>query len=498
MSKITDIFHNKKDFNNSTNTTLGISSFFIIFFHIPFIFISLNSPVMFFSTIAAMMLFGTFVYLNHIGYSKLVLMLSLVYAITYMPLCIIYFGWTAGMQYIYINVILLIFYHQDIELIQKKFCAGLLFAITIALNFYATKHAAIIQLSDDVTFVMSISIMAMVFIMVILINVKYQIIRDDLKEKTEKSEELVNSMGIVMDKNASIGNRTNDIAREFLTTFNENLKTQDLLSSAIDQIAQGSKQNAEQNQDMAGKMHLLSNMLEKLISLMNQIHQNSKNVFNLNQNGNGSMQQLVQKLDVNIKSTTDFDETIRELGLRAKEISGIIDVINGIASQTSLLSLNASIEAARAGDAGRGFAVVAEEIRKLAEQSSTATGKIANIIGRVYNSVEISKKNMEELNSVVGEQKTLSNGTMEVFKNIESDINNVTLEIEEANKSINEIGKFKNDIVNLVDNISALLEETSASVEEMTASVKEQNRSMNNAKDVLDELVSMSGELKKN
>lgn len=497
MSKVTDIFHNKKDFNNSTSTTLGVSSFLIIFFHIPFILISLKSPVMLYSTVFVMLMFGVFVYLNHIGYSKIVLMLSLLYAIIYMPLCIIYFGWAAGMQYVYINVILLVFYNQDVDLKQKALSSGLFFIIIIALNIYTANHAPIIQLNNNIIFIMSICVTAMVFMMVILINIKYQKIRDDLVDKTNKSNKMVEDIEEILNKNINIGDRTNNIAQSFAETFDGSLQTQNLIAIAIDQIAEGSIQNSQQNQDMTEKIHLLSSMLEKIIVLMNLIHENSKNVYKLSQDGNNCIQQVAGKLEVNIKSTNEFDKTINELGDRAKEIRGIIDVINGIASQTSLLSLNASIEAARAGDAGRGFAVVAEEIRKLAEQSSLATEKIANIINRVFSSVEESKNSMGTLKNVVIEQEGLSNNAIQVFKDIENEINNISGEIEDANKNINEIGLFKNDIVALVDNISSLLEETTASVEAMNSSIKEQNDSMNGAKGMLNELVNMSGELKK-
>src|SRR5439155_13982656 len=85
----------------------------------------------------------------------------------------------------------------------------------------------------------------------------------------------------------------------------------------------------------------------------------------------------------------------REMGKRAGEISSIVDTIDLIAERTNLLSLNASIEAARAGDAGRGFAVVAEEIRNLADRSAKATADIAGIIRGLQESVQeaVAKSN---------------------------------------------------------------------------------------------------------
>ena len=79
---------------------------------------------------------------------------------------------------------------------------------------------------------------------------------------------------------------------------------------------------------------------------------------------------------------------IKEMGRRSDEIGSIVDTINIIAERTNMLSLNASIEAARAGDAGRGFAVVAEEIRNLAERSAKATADIAGIIRALQESVK--------------------------------------------------------------------------------------------------------------
>ncbi|HWT24620.1 MAG TPA: methyl-accepting chemotaxis protein [Solirubrobacteraceae bacterium] len=87
-------------------------------------------------------------------------------------------------------------------------------------------------------------------------------------------------------------------------------------------------------------------------------------------------------------ASADVSDAIRSLGAKSHEIGGIVDTITGIAEQTNLLALNAAIEAARAGEQGRGFAVVAEEVRKLAEESQDAAGRIAGLIGEIQTETQ--------------------------------------------------------------------------------------------------------------
>lgn len=89
-------------------------------------------------------------------------------------------------------------------------------------------------------------------------------------------------------------------------------------------------------------------------------------------------------------------ELVSSMGLRSDEIRGIVDVIRGIADQTNLLALNAAIEAARAGEAGRGFAVVADEVRKLAERTTTATSEIGGMIVGILEEIQATVAGMEE------------------------------------------------------------------------------------------------------
>jgi methyl-accepting chemotaxis protein len=124
----------------------------------------------------------------------------------------------------------------------------------------------------------------------------------------------------------------------------------------------------------------LDQSIRSVVSLTKQAKDVSARVTRETEEGGATVQRSIQGLSRIRESITQSTSVVREVGKRAADISSIVDTIDLIAERTNLLSLNASIEAARAGDAGRGFAVVAEEIRNLADRSAKATGDIAAII----------------------------------------------------------------------------------------------------------------------
>jgi methyl-accepting chemotaxis protein len=172
-------------------------------------------------------------------------------------------------------------------------------------------------------------------------------------------------------------------------------------------------------------------------------------------------------------STVQVTEAIGTLAAKSEQIGGIVDTITGLADQTNLLALNAAIEAARAGDQGRGFAVVAEEVRKLAEQSQEAAGKISRLIGEIQSETE-------RVVSVVGEASERTQQGTEIveqarqaFAAIDRAVADVTTKVAEIAHASGEVASVAQETSASTEQVSASTEETSASAEELAASAHE-------------------------
>ena len=153
------------------------------------------------------------------------------------------------------------------------------------------------------------------------------------------------------------------------------------------------------------------------------------------------------------------------------KISAATELITVIASKTKLLSLNASIEAARVGEAGRGFAVVASEIQDLSEQSNTAAGKIKEIVADLNTNTSHTLDRVEDMKNVIDMQEGNIKRTNDSFRSVRKGIDETVNGMEDIMRKVEKLEEIRMNTVAIVQNAAAVSEENSASVEEIMASI---------------------------
>ena len=258
-----------------------------------------------------------------------------------------------------------------------------------------------------------------------------------------------------------IGDFTNLLTsvRELRVKLSETLHH---IQESATQVMHGSNQMATSSQDLADGA---ANQTDAVYSLTQTIMEIADGV---GQNAQQSRMALA-KMDEVERATMESNEemssmtaAMERISATSMEIANIVTEIENIASQTNLLSLNASIEAARAGEAGRGFAVVAEEIRKLAESSSQSALNTKNLIDASIKEVEvgnqITERTAESLNKVV-----------EILAEVRQDTETSARLSEEQAEAMRSIESEITQITDVVQSNSATAQESSAVCEELTA-----------------------------
>lgn len=185
----------------------------------------------------------------------------------------------------------------------------------------------------------------------------------------------------------------------------------------------------------------------------------------------GLQRSLITK---NQQTSYNIDAATKTFTNYASEIEEMAKTVSGIANQTNLLALNAAIEAARAGEAGKGFAVVADEVRKLAEEATSSTKHIFEMVAKIKDGISDITLSVHEGVSIAAEQQQSMNTTTEAFDNISIRVDEMMKRLTSLVEGMNHSKQFGEQVLNSVESISAVVEETAAGNEEISASTTEQ------------------------
>jgi len=256
---------------------------------------------------------------------------------------------------------------------------------------------------------------------------------------------------------------------------------------SIDGVAKGAQEQAEAVSRAAEITASLSRSLEELSRASQNSAQGGSEALQASQNGSTVVENTIASIQ-SIRSTVGQSaDKVREMGERSAQIGMIVETIDDIASQTNLLALNAAIEAARAGEHGKGFAVVADEVRKLAERSSTATKEIAGLIKGIQNTVSEAVSAMDRGISEIENGVQTANEAGSALSSIMETAEKVSKESAAAVAVAQKATQDSNELVNAMDTVSAVVEENTAATEEMAAGSNEVSQSIENIASVSEE-----------
>ncbi|HKV39336.1 MAG TPA: PAS domain-containing methyl-accepting chemotaxis protein, partial [Blastocatellia bacterium] len=251
------------------------------------------------------------------------------------------------------------------------------------------------------------------------------------------------------------------------------------ITSSATEILAAAEQIAVGAQRQADEVTNTSSAVEEMAASMNQVSRNAeasaesaRRALGMAEHGDRSVKDTSEAM-VRISAAVQLTaEKMRLLAKRSSEISEIIDLINDVASQTNLLSLNAAIEAAHAGEAGLGFSVVAEEIRKLAERSARATRDVGNLIKAIQRETSEALEAMENGMKEVKGGSTLAEQARQSLQDISNVVRQSAELVEEISTASEEQARVTRDLAVAMQTVSSITLETSAGAHETAQTIQ--------------------------
>lgn len=296
-----------------------------------------------------------------------------------------------------------------------------------------------------------------------------------INSRIKLSEALSHTIGRVQEVSSGLLNGGN-VLQSMASNSSINA---DNISHAVEEISKGSISMAEDIQTATGDVFDMGKRIEDIVTGIDEL---SKVSGNMEVSGKNAVK-IMNELEMSNKRTVEaigvVAENVEATDKAVGEISAAVELINEIANQTNLLSLNASIEAARAGEAGKGFAVVANEISSLATQSNESADKIADVISILVEDSKRSMRKMDEVKKFLDEQQSNLQNTIQEFSIVEEGIVDTKKHSDSMDIRVKECDNSRQSVIDTISGLSAIAQENASITEETTASMQELNSNIN-------------------
>ncbi|MDE6713051.1 MAG: cache domain-containing protein [Lachnospiraceae bacterium] len=391
---------------------------------------------------------------------------------------------------------------------------GMSFAGSKQQNVTSAVNSAIVTLTGTATFI------AMIFVAIIILIAR--IVKKPLKQVADELDIIADGnighdfeIHSIITETVSIINAAKQVQNNLRVIVNETKSTATDLSDDIknvDKVSEDLSESAEQiNMAMEELALAATSMADDVqdvnvdvLSMGDNISMISQNIESLRDSSGmissvsdtamKYMNEVMESSTKSVKAAENISEQINLTNGSISKINETVKFIQSIAGQTQMLSLNASIEAARVGEAGKGFAVVADNIRQLSEQSSEGANAIKTLASEIMEQSDKSVVLADEIMKLISKEQEKVNETQESFNELNRQIENSLGKIDEIAEKTGVLDENKVSITGSVQDLSAISEENAASNEEVTANLQTM---VENIKTVTNKTQEMNSKAKK-
>ena len=301
---------------------------------------------------------------------------------------------------------------------------------------------------------------------------------DEMRLKLKESITTIIDNANTVDSRAQETNRMIGDSRQMTNDIN----------SAVEDIANGATSMAQDVMETNTVTMDMGSAVEEVLNAAMDNKEMGKTLYEESQKVQQELANIRQAGQKNDEMATKVSDSVGEMAEMVEKITSAADAIIAIASQTNLLSLNASIEAARAGEAGKGFAVVADEIKELAEQSDQTAKNITEMLQSIMNVSEQNKTMTTNIKNAIGEEAKSLDGMISLFDELLKLLKDTEEGTDKIVELVESLDSSKNTILNSVESLSSISEENAASTEQTSASLTQLNENMETVTETADSL----------
>lgn len=319
---------------------------------------------------------------------------------------------------------------------------------------------------------------------------------DEIGLIIEKMKELTQSLGSIVGKIRNSSDTMSSNSYELNDTSSQTLAANNEISKAVEDVAEGSTGMAASISKINENLLEMSNETKDINASVDEIKNQTVAVQDSSKIMNDkikSMQDSSHKMDEGISAISKRIETVNTT---VDKVSNIVSVIEEISSETNLLSLNASIEAARAGDAGKGFAVVAQEIRVLSDNTNTELENIKQIISSLVEECRYCVQSSGTIVEDNAKQKEEIKAVLDEFGSLDEQIQKTAEKADEIEELVTAMIELNDDITKSSNSLTDVSAANAAATEEMNANIEELNAMMHGVSEMAEHMNNESDGLK--